>query len=220
MGGLPKLLTSAVATFHLSVERQTFFLSCRAMERHRIRLSYEYGKPTTMHSIVKPTTQCALDAPLPNHWMLVNDGDVPGRGFLRVLYEKPSGEEVQFDLEMPRQPNAKVDWIEQGLIKRLRLLGQEHKGKPKKGRFGHVRFLRSQVKSKANAMAAGKTTTTSSGYVNRNEQVVVSPTGLAGTDHCSYMYVLRCRKCDYRYGANGTDIFPTCQGGRPGQEYR
>lgn len=178
----------------------------------------------TMHSIAKPTTQCTLDAPLPNHWMLVNDEDVPGRHFLRVLYEKLSGEEVQFDLEMPRLPYAKVDWIEQGLIKRLRLLGQEHKGKPKKERFGHVRVLRSQVNSRANATTAGKTTTTSSGYVNRNEQVVVGPTGLAGTDHCSYTYVLRCIKCDYKYGANGTDIFqrkcPSCQGGRPGQAYR
>lgn len=68
----------------------------------------------------------------------------------------------------------------------------------------------------------GKRTTTP-GYVNRNEQVVLHATGLAGTDHCSYTYVLRCGGCDYRYGANGTDIFqrkcPSCQGGRPGQEF-
>lgn len=70
---------------------------------------------------------------------------------------------------------------------------------------------------------AGTTRTTTPGYVNRNEQVVLHATGLAGTDHCSYTYVLRCGGCAYKYGANGTDIFqrkcPNCQGGRAGQEF-
>ena len=62
--------------------------------------------------------------------------------------------------------------------------------------------------------------TTEPGYRNRNGQVVVRRTDLAGTDHNQYVYVLRCEACGYEYGANGSDIFqrrcPNCQGGAPG----
>jgi hypothetical protein len=59
--------------------------------------------------------------------------------------------------------------------------------------------------------------TTEPGYRNRNGQVVIRPTHLAGTDHYQYVYVLRCGECGHEYGANGSDIFqrkcPNCQGG-------
>jgi hypothetical protein len=62
--------------------------------------------------------------------------------------------------------------------------------------------------------------TTEPGYRNRNGQVVIRPTHLAGTDHYQYIYVLRCGKCGHEYGANGSDIFqrrcPHHQGGAPG----
>ena len=45
------------------------------------------------------------------------------------------------------------------------------------------------------------------GYINRNRQTVVRPTGLAGTDHCQSVYVLRCGICSREYGANGSDIW-------------
>ena len=65
--------------------------------------------------------------------------------------------------------------------------------------------------------------TTRVGYLNRNGQMVVRPTGLAGNDHLQYIYVLRCRHCGNEYGANGSDIFqrkcPRCQGGKPGLGY-
>lgn len=66
----------------------------------------------------------------------------------------------------------------------------------------------------------GVTETTTPGHENRNSQIVVHATGLAGTDHGQYVYVLRCIKCEIEYGANGSDIFqrrcPKCQGGRSG----
>jgi PHP family Zn ribbon phosphoesterase len=69
-------------------------------------------------------------------------------------------------------------------------------------------------------LTAGATETTTLGYVNHNGQIVVRATGLSGTDHGQYVYVLRCSKCETEYGANGSDIFqrlcPKCQGGRPG----
>jgi hypothetical protein len=62
--------------------------------------------------------------------------------------------------------------------------------------------------------------TTQPGYVNRNGQQVVRPTGNPGTDHGQYVYVLRCRTCSHEYGANGSDIFqrrcPAHDGGAPG----
>lgn len=63
---------------------------------------------------------------------------------------------------------------------------------------------------------------TDPGYLNLNSQLVVRRTGLKGTDHMQYVYVLRCthQECLYEYGANGSDIFqrkcPKCQGGAPG----
>jgi hypothetical protein len=61
---------------------------------------------------------------------------------------------------------------------------------------------------------------TASGYVNRNDQVVVRRTDLAGNDHLQYAYELRCNRCGQSYGANGSDIFqrrcPSCQDGAPG----
>jgi hypothetical protein len=62
--------------------------------------------------------------------------------------------------------------------------------------------------------------TTTPGYVNRNRQEVIRNTGLPGTDHFQFVYVLRCGDCANEYGANGSDIFqrkcPACQGGAPG----
>ena len=60
------------------------------------------------------------------------------------------------------------------------------------------------------------------GYENRNGQITIRATGLVGTDHGQYVYVLRCL-CGNEYGANGSDIHirrcPVCQGGRPGLPY-
>jgi hypothetical protein len=62
--------------------------------------------------------------------------------------------------------------------------------------------------------------TTETGYINRNDQEVIRPTGKHGTDHGQYIYVLRCRTCRHEYGANGSDIFlrrcPNHDGGAPG----
>jgi hypothetical protein len=70
---------------------------------------------------------------------------------------------------------------------------------------------------------AGKGLTTKQGYRNRNQQVVVRPTGLPGTDHGQSIYVLSCGHCKAEYGANGSDIWqrrcPRCQGGAPGLSY-
>lgn len=45
-------------------------------------------------------------------------------------------------------------------------------------------------------------------------------TTLPGNDHNQVVYLLRCRDCGNRYGANGSDIFqrkcPARGGGRPG----
>ena len=48
--------------------------------------------------------------------------------------------------------------------------------------------------------------TTEPGYRNRNGQLVVRSTHLAGTDHNQYVYVLRWEGCVHEYGANGSDI--------------
>ena len=65
--------------------------------------------------------------------------------------------------------------------------------------------------------------TTTVGHVNRNEQEVVRPTGLPGTDHGQSIYVLRCKVCGFEYGANGSDIWvrkcPKHDGGAPGLDY-
>jgi hypothetical protein len=60
------------------------------------------------------------------------------------------------------------------------------------------------------------------GFRNRNGQETVRATGVPGTDHLQYVYVLQCKRelCGEIYGANGSDIHqrkcPACQGGRPG----
>lgn len=62
--------------------------------------------------------------------------------------------------------------------------------------------------------------TTEPGYRNPNGQVVIGPTGHAGTDHNQRIYHLCCGRCGLNYGANGSDIHsrkcPACGGGRPG----
>lgn len=68
-----------------------------------------------------------------------------------------------------------------------------------------------------------KPKTTRSGYVNRNNQVVLGCTGEPGNDHNQILYILQCNNCGARYGANGSDIFqrkcPQCGGGRPGLDW-
>ena len=72
---------------------------------------------------------------------------------------------------------------------------------------------------------SGTTTTTTNGYINRNNQKVHGTRDVTGTDHGQYAYKLECLSsgCGYEYGANGTDIFqrkcPRCQGGNEGIEY-
>lgn len=82
----------------------------------------------------------------------------------------------------------------------------------------------------ASKSAAGKVTglprarpgkgTTTPGYRNPNGQVVIGPTGRAGTDHNQQVYRLCCGQCGVNYGANGSDIHarrcPACGGGKPG----
>lgn len=62
--------------------------------------------------------------------------------------------------------------------------------------------------------------TTAPGYVNRNGQEVLHDTGQPGNDHNQVVYVLKCKTCGHRYGANGSDIWqrrcPSCGGGAAG----
>ena len=72
---------------------------------------------------------------------------------------------------------------------------------------------------------SGSTTTTSIGYINRNEQKNLGTRKVAGTDHGQYSYRMLClnEACKLEYGANGTDIFqrkcPSCQDGKLGIDY-
>ena len=72
---------------------------------------------------------------------------------------------------------------------------------------------------------SGKTKTTTTGYINKNNQKVQGTRGVKGTDHHQLSYKLECleKNCGHLYGANGSDIFqrkcPKCQGGKPGIEY-
>jgi hypothetical protein len=72
---------------------------------------------------------------------------------------------------------------------------------------------------------SGTTSTTTIGYINRNNQKVHGTRGIGGTDHVAYSYKLECLEpdCGHEYGANGTDIFqrkcPQCQGGNDGIKY-
>jgi hypothetical protein len=65
--------------------------------------------------------------------------------------------------------------------------------------------------------------TTKIGFVSRRGQVVVRPTGIAGTDHGQKVYQVACSKCGHNYGSNGSDIHdhkcPKCQGGHEGLAY-
>jgi len=45
--------------------------------------------------------------------------------------------------------------------------------------------------------------TTSSGFENRDGQIVVMPTSKSGTDHNQYIYILRCKHRGTIYDANG-----------------
>ena len=62
--------------------------------------------------------------------------------------------------------------------------------------------------------------TTTIGYINRNQQEVIEKTNRQGNDHNQKVYILRCRNCKCRYGANGSDIWqrkcPSCQNGAKG----
>ncbi|MFV1876402.1 hypothetical protein [Nioella sp.] len=62
--------------------------------------------------------------------------------------------------------------------------------------------------------------TTTPGYVNRNGQEVLRRTDIPGNDHNQVVYVMMCKTCGIRYGANGSDIWqrrcPACGGGNSG----
>ncbi len=71
----------------------------------------------------------------------------------------------------------------------------------------------------------GTTSTTTIGYVNRNQQSCMGHRHVPGNDHLQRAYRLKClaRGCGHEYGANGSDIFhrkcPICQGGAEGIPY-
>jgi hypothetical protein len=81
-------------------------------------------------------------------------------------------------------------------------------------------FRRVEGGSRRRRSRANRGATTQVGYTNRNRQTVLRATGLPGTDHLQYIYVLRCGDCGHEYGANGSDTHqrkcPECQGGLPG----
>ena len=85
-----------------------------------------------------------------------------------------------------------------------------------------VRGIKSPTAPPQRSLRSGhrRGTTVQIGYVNRNEQEVVLATGFPGTDHGQSVYVLRCGRCGYEYGSNGSDNFqrkcPECQDGAPG----
>ena len=61
--------------------------------------------------------------------------------------------------------------------------------------------------------------TTKPGYVNKNKQMNMERTEEQGTDHGQWFYMIECQNCNFKYKANGSDIWqrkcPNCQGGRP-----
>lgn len=65
----------------------------------------------------------------------------------------------------------------------------------------------------------GYTRTTTPGWKNDNNQVVLRATGKPGNTRGQKAYELRCSLCDFVYSSNGADIWqrkcPRCQGGRP-----
>jgi hypothetical protein len=69
------------------------------------------------------------------------------------------------------------------------------------------------------------TGTTVPGFENGNGQRVVRDTGFASESFPGQrVYHLRCKRCKFQYGANGTDILkrlcPRCQGGAKGERLR
>lgn len=69
------------------------------------------------------------------------------------------------------------------------------------------------------------TGTTTPGYKNQNDQIVVRDTGVASESFPGQrVYHLRCSVCGHQYGANGTDVFkrlcPNHQGGSRGEKLR
>ena len=85
---------------------------------------------------------------------------------------------------------------------------------------GGTGAFRSNAAVLSKARSGSKGRSVQIGYVNRNGQTVIAATGLPGTDHGQYVYVLRCGNCMHEYGSNGSDNFqrkcPECQAGRPG----
>ena len=69
-------------------------------------------------------------------------------------------------------------------------------------------------------LRSGNSETTQIGYVNPNCQQCLGTVGVLGNDHLQYAYKVRCQKCEYIYGTNGSDLFqrkcPECQDGKPG----
>lgn len=67
---------------------------------------------------------------------------------------------------------------------------------------------------------AGLEASMTPGYVNRNDQIVVRRADLPGNDPMQRVYELCCRRCSFRYGTSGSEIFqrkcPSCQDGSPG----
>ena len=61
--------------------------------------------------------------------------------------------------------------------------------------------------------------TTKPGYINKNNQKNIGRTEEQGTDHMQWFYSIERQKCNFKYNANGSDIWqrkcPNCQGGRP-----
>ena len=82
---------------------------------------------------------------------------------------------------------------------------------------GEVSTKSKQPTGRSSGLAvAPKRKTTAPGYVNQNGQEVFHGTGQPGNDHNQVVYVLKCKTCGHRYGANGSDIWqrrcPSCGG--------
>ena len=57
------------------------------------------------------------------------------------------------------------------------------------------------------------------GYINDNDQKNMGKTNEKGTDNGQWFYAIECQNCNFKYKANGSDIWqrkcPKCQGGKP-----
>lgn len=49
--------------------------------------------------------------------------------------------------------------------------------------------------------------TTQPGYINKNNQMNIGRTDEPGSDYMQWFYLMECRNCNFKYKANGTDIF-------------